>query len=125
MSKILNINDILEAVIDAKLPSCDLRRRQLEWLTQSIANDLAAAFNIEAGPASWRGNDFGGLCADFVPKFLGQPCPKVIEDGDPEGDWGDSEVGIPGEPLCKNRKRRRPFRVWFRSLFLSKEVRQS
>lgn len=126
MSKLLNVDDMLEAARDAKLPTYNLRRRQIEAVAQFLGDDLAEFLDIAiAGKAEWQSGDFVGLFVSFGPKFKSQPCPSVIDENDPEGEWEDDHEGLPGAPLCLNRKKRRPFMVWFRELFLSKEVRQS
>jgi len=126
VSKILNIDQMLNAAEDAGLPSFQLRTRQAEMVAESLGRDLAEFLDIKAGRAEWA---FGILAVDFDPKYRSQECPLVIHKGDPGGDWDAPHEDIPGEPLVlrrpKNKKRRRPFMVWLKSHFLSKEVKEA
>lgn len=86
--KLLNINDMLEAARDSKMPNFDGHKMALEGAADCLANQLAAHLKInKRRSATWREKAFGGLLAAFAPKRQRQKCPKVIEEGDPEGDW--------------------------------------
>lgn len=87
MAKILSIDDMLEAAQQCDLPQYADHVRLLETAATNLANALAAHLHITAGPATWEGKGFAGLCASFHPKRKKQKCPPVIDDADPGGDW--------------------------------------
>ena len=60
---------------------------ELEAAATNLARDLASYLLIDFSPAEWEGKAFAGLCASFSPRRKGQKCPKVIDEGDPDGDW--------------------------------------
>lgn len=87
MSKILDTNDLLEAA--AVLPDAlrELHARNIEAAVGLLASALAEHLNVRLREVSDQGSGFGGLCATFEPSSTGQPCPEVLHDGDPGGDW--------------------------------------
>jgi hypothetical protein len=56
-----------------------------------MADTIAAALGVTAGPATFEGTAFAGTCAPFRPAFPGQPCPSPLSDYDPE-EWGDEPL---------------------------------
>lgn len=84
MSKILNIDDMLD------IGSQNLEMTELveavEAAATALAKGIAKRLDIEHGEATYE-SGFGGLCANFKPKYEGQECPTIIDEGDPEGDW--------------------------------------
>ena len=88
MSKILSIDDLLEAACESHMPDLPSYVAEMEDTATKLAQALAAHLGIRlAYPANWEGKEYGGVCASFGPAFAGQPCPKVIDNGDPGGDW--------------------------------------
>ena len=87
MSKILNIDDMLEAARELQIPDYDARVEQAEAAAGAIGASIATALGIHFEPATWEGKAFGGLCMTFRPAIEGQACPEVIDQGDPSGDW--------------------------------------
>jgi len=87
MSKILNIDDMLEAAQKSNMPNYDSHVRNLEFVATRLARALAKHLKITCNTADWQGKEFGGIAAPFKPSFKGQKCPKVIHEGDPGGDW--------------------------------------
>jgi hypothetical protein len=85
--KILDTNDLLEAMYDCGFPDYNEAVDELETVMQKWAERLATHLNIQTGETTWEGKDFGGLCCSFKPAFAGQECPAVIDEGDPGGDW--------------------------------------
>ena len=84
--KILSIDNMLEAAQDSNLPDLDAATQEIETAATNLAERLAKHLDINAGAADYE-RGFGGCCATFSAKTPDQPCPKVIEDGDPGGDW--------------------------------------
>lgn len=84
--KILDVNDMLMAAHETKMPSAGFLQRSLEEVATRLAAELAEHLGIESGPAVYECM-FGGLCATFSPKTEGQECPVMIDQGDPAGDW--------------------------------------
>ena len=86
--KILNIDNMLEAAQDSKMPKYDELALAAEDLACRLSGALAAHLKIKVhDQGSWMGEALGGLCASFGPMRKGQKCPAVIEAGDPGGDW--------------------------------------
>jgi hypothetical protein len=89
--KILNIDDMLEAAHDSKMPDFKTHQMAIEGAATSLAYALARHLKIRVGSqAEWEGKHFGGTCAGFKRSDAGPedfPCPAVIHEGDPDGDW--------------------------------------
>jgi hypothetical protein len=86
--KLLIIDNMLEAARDSKMPNFEGHKMALEGAADCLANQLATHLKInKRRSAAWRDKAFGGLLAAFGPIQQGQKCPKVIDAGDPEGDW--------------------------------------
>ena len=92
MSKILSIDDMLEAAVKSEMPGTSHYVRDIEQAATRLAYALADHLSIELEcEANWEAKDLGGTCASFGPEHKGQPCPEVIHEGDEGGDWGDDE----------------------------------
>lgn len=87
MAKILNTDDVMEAVTVDNIPGCDELMQTVEEALDLLADKVAAHYGIVKGETTWEGKAFGGLCTSFYAKTEGQPCPEQIEEGDPGGDW--------------------------------------
>lgn len=87
MAKILNTDDVLEAVTKDNIPETEILVQTMVEALDMLAAKVAAHYGIEKGETTWEGKAFGGLCASFYPKTADQPCPEMIDDGDPGGDW--------------------------------------
>lgn len=87
MSKILDVNNLLEA--GKCLPDRDLAlfTARFEGLTKDFAEAIAKRLEIKCTDVSYQGSAFGGLCATFGPAHEGQPCPDAIEGLDSGGEW--------------------------------------
>jgi len=86
--KLLSIDDMLEAAKDSKMPNFEGHKMALEGAADCLANQLATHLKInKRRSARWSEKAFGGLLAAFAPKRQGLKCPKVIDAGDPSGDW--------------------------------------
>lgn len=87
MSKWLDLNNILDAATDSKLPNLDEHLGNLHQVIDSLAADLADHLGVKVKyPAAYE-RDAGGLCVAFGPATPGQECPEVIHEGDVSGDW--------------------------------------
>jgi len=87
MSKILNIDDMLEVAHELELPNYDALVAQAEAAAGEIGAAIATALGINFEPASWEGKPFGGLCMTFRPAIQGQECPELIDQSDSSGEW--------------------------------------
>ncbi|SHG88871.1 hypothetical protein [Bradyrhizobium erythrophlei] len=85
--KVLDINNMLDAATNSKLPGRQRYVDQFEVLANELARALADHLKIALGPDADYQPGFGGLCANFKPKRKGQKCPKVIDEGDEGGEW--------------------------------------
>ena len=92
--KILDTNNLLDAVEDLQAgkddPQLDDLAQAVEDAVDALAAGLADRLGIEKGKTTYE-REFGGLCASFKPRYREQPCPPCIEQGDPGGDWDESE----------------------------------
>ena len=87
MSKVLTMEQILEAALAAKMPGAQMYVEIIENMTSLAAKALAGHLSIQASDAVWEGPTFGGCAASFGPLTEGDECPFVITHGDPTGDW--------------------------------------
>lgn len=87
MSKILNLDDMIEIARDLDLPSYDALVGQAEEAAGAVAAAIASALGVNFEPATWEGAAFGGLCSTFRPAVEGQECPDAIQQGDSSGEW--------------------------------------
>lgn len=86
MTKILDVNNICDALRNANVPGADVLIANLTAAADTAAWALATHLNIDHDDASYEAG-FGGLCVNFRPKVEGDACPEVIDDGDPDGEW--------------------------------------
>lgn len=84
--KILDVNNMLDAAHDSGMPAVNAHTESVEAAASLLAAQLAQHLGIAFETARYE-KGFGGLCACFGPAKEGQPCPEVIHDGDPGGDW--------------------------------------
>ena len=89
MSKVLNIDDMLEVALDTNLPGSAVMVRRFEKLATGLQKRIAKHLKVTANPlgATWEGKAFAGLCASFTPAAPDQTCPEVLDEADPGGDW--------------------------------------
>jgi hypothetical protein len=88
MTKILNVNDLCDAIRGSTLDEAkqlDLIDA-LETSVASAAKVLADHYGLISDRAEYQPG-FGGLCVNFRPAQEGQECPSVIDEGDEGGDW--------------------------------------
>lgn len=85
--KILSIDDMLEAASECELPSYTQHVAAIEEAATLLALALADHLKIGAAAATWEGKALSGTCAPFYPLKESDPCPEVIDEGDPGGDW--------------------------------------
>ena len=86
MTKILNVNNICDAITQSQMPGATKHIRALEKAATAAAKALADHYGIVSGEGDYQGG-FGGLCVNFKPAHEGQECPDVIEEGDEGGEW--------------------------------------
>ncbi len=88
MTKILDVNDLCDAISQSTLPD-GTRRALIDTLEASVAlaaGVLAQHYGIVSDHAEYEAG-CGGLCVNFRPAFEGQDCPDVIDASDEGGDW--------------------------------------
>jgi hypothetical protein len=88
MTKILNVNDLCDAISSSMLDEATQRALigALEAAASRAAKVLADHYGIISEHAEYEGG-FGGLCVNFRPAYEGQACPDVIDAGDEGGEW--------------------------------------
>jgi hypothetical protein len=87
MSKILSVDNMLEAATEAEMPGAEDYVAKFEKLATELAEALAKHHGIRMShPASFEPG-FGGLCANFSAAHEGQVCPPSIDDKDEGGDF--------------------------------------
>ena len=88
MTKILDVNDLCDAISDSTLDEGTQLALfgVLEAAVSHAAAVLADHYGIRANHAEYE-RGFGGLCVNFRPAHDGQECPDVIDAGDVGGDW--------------------------------------
>lgn len=88
MTKILNVNDLCDAICGATLDDATQRALigAVEASVSRAAKVLADHYGILSEHAEYEAG-FGGLCVNFRPAHDGQGCPDVIDAGDEGGDW--------------------------------------
>ncbi|PDT64275.1 hypothetical protein CO683_39150 [Bradyrhizobium ottawaense] len=88
MTKILNVNDLCDAIAASTLDDVTQRALidALETSVAHVAKVLAGHYGTISEHAEYEGG-FGGLCVNFRPACEGQECPDVIDEGDEGGDW--------------------------------------
>jgi hypothetical protein len=88
MTKLLNLDEMLDCAKEIGLPQADAWAGELETIGSTMAAAIADKLGVVAGDATAEGVAFAGTCAPFNPAFEGQPCPDALDQFDPEGDWG-------------------------------------
>jgi hypothetical protein len=86
MSKILDVNELLDLAQDIELPHFDKHLYRLEEEVRMLTAAIADHLEISHTGANWE-RDFGGLCGVFKPRQIGQPIPKAMKEYDTGGDW--------------------------------------
>ncbi|MBR1165029.1 hypothetical protein [Bradyrhizobium elkanii] len=88
MTKILNVNDLCDAITGSTLDEHTQRALigSLEAAVARTASVLAEHYGISSAHAEYEAG-CGGLCVNFYPAYDGQACPDVIDAGDEGGDW--------------------------------------
>ncbi len=88
MTKILDVNDLCDAIVGSTLDASRQRALidDLESAVARVAKVLADHYGILSDHAEYE-QDCGGLCVNFRPADDGQECPGVIDEGDEGGDW--------------------------------------
>ena len=92
MTKILTLDEMLEALREIKHPRINEFTAAIQSLGQDISDELAAFYGIEAGECRSDSLDVGGTCACFYAKSEDQKWPQAFEDYDSEGDWEPRSV---------------------------------
>ncbi|WP_262267102.1 MULTISPECIES: hypothetical protein [Microvirga] len=87
MTKLLNLDEMLDCAKEIGLPQADIWAGELETIGSTMAAAIADKLGVIAGDASAEGVAFAGTCAPFNPAFEGQPCPDALDQFDPDGDW--------------------------------------
>ncbi|GLR90899.1 hypothetical protein [Bradyrhizobium iriomotense] len=88
MTKILNVNDLCDAISGSTLDDAT-QGILIVTLATSVAiaaKVLADHYGVISEHAEYE-SGFGGLCVNFRPAYDGQECPDVIDEGDEGGDW--------------------------------------
>lgn len=99
MTKLLNLDEMLDCAKEIGLPDADMWAGQLEAIGSTMAAGIADKLGVIAGDATAEGVAFAGTCAPFNPAFEGQPCPDDLDRFDPEGDWEVADETNPTEKL--------------------------
>jgi len=96
--KTLDVNNMLDAACDSGMPNISVHISHLESAVHLFAVALADHLKIKVHPDYTKYEQgYGGLCACFYAASTDQPCPALIHEGDPGGDWED-EDGEPAGP---------------------------
>jgi hypothetical protein len=88
MTKQLTLDEMIECLSSMNHPTASTCKAVVEAIGTIMADSIAAALGVTAGPATFEGTAFAGTCAPFRPAFPGQPCPSPLSDDDPE-EWDD------------------------------------
>jgi hypothetical protein len=90
MAKQLTLDEMIESLTLMNHPAAGACQAVIEAIGTLMADTIAAALGVTAGPATFEGTAFAGTCAPFRPTYPGQPCPSPLSDYDPE-EW-DNDV---------------------------------
>lgn len=82
MTKQLTLDEMLETLHALKHPTASDCQIALEAIGSAMARMIAHETRVDAGPATFQGTAFAGICASFRPSFPGQPCPPTLADYD-------------------------------------------
>jgi hypothetical protein len=87
MSKVLKLDEMLEAARVSKMPQAERFVTKAEAVADELAVALANHLGVTTIGATFEGMAFAGLCANFNPIKTGDKCPDVLDEQDPDGDW--------------------------------------
>lgn len=94
MTKLLNLDELLECAERLKLPQAAQWKAYLERLGSTMAAHIAGNLGVASGDAHSEGPAFAGTCAAFFPAVKGQPCPSPLDEYDStEWESDDDENG--------------------------------
>lgn len=82
MSKLLNLDEMLECAERLNLPQSAKWKADLEQLGTTMAAAIADKLGVKAGDAHSEGPAFAGTCAGFFPATKGQECPSPLDEYD-------------------------------------------
>ncbi len=94
MSRLLNLDEMQDALLRLEHPAAEEFARQPEALGDAMAFAICEATGVECRPVACEGPDMAGTCVAFSPRHAGDPCPAPIAEHDPGGDW-DVYIPIP------------------------------
>lgn len=86
MPKILTIDEMLEAMFNADIPTAPHFMKEAEELATRIGESMAGHLKIESDEGSCQ-IGFGGTCVNFYPSYPNQPIPECMEYLDEGGEW--------------------------------------
>lgn len=87
MSKILTMQEILDAAQESNMPSASIFNELYENLTTLTARALAQHLSIATSDAASEGPHLGGVSVAFCPILETDGCPSVIDQADSTGEW--------------------------------------
>lgn len=87
MSKILDVNNMLDAASDSKMPDLESHINALEYAATNLAHALAKHLRVRLKEDATYQQGFAGLCASFGPAKKNQKCPPVLDEHDEGGEW--------------------------------------
>ncbi|HUZ91548.1 MAG TPA: hypothetical protein VMU78_06580, partial [Methylocella sp.] len=97
MAKQLTLDEMLDCLVSINHPTARTCQAIVEAIGTVMAETIAAALGVSAGPATFEGAAFAGTCAPFRPAFPGQPCPTLLAHYDPD-EWPNNDPSAaPGE----------------------------
>jgi hypothetical protein len=88
MSKLLNIDEMLDCAREAKMPGAEEFIKQVEAMATNLGQQLASHLGVKSGDAHFEGVAFAGTCVGFYQKTEGQKCPEPLTNYD-ETEWGE------------------------------------
>lgn len=83
----LNLDEMLEACLEADPGAGRRIQARLEAIGSEMAQLLAAKLDIECGIATFQGTGLAGTCAPFYQKYPAQPCPGILARLDDPEEW--------------------------------------
>jgi hypothetical protein len=96
MTKLLNIDEMLDVLSIMQHPAFSTMKSAVGRIADEIGETIAESLGVECGSASYEGSAFAGTCVAFFAKAPGQPCPEVLRDFD-ESEWCCSEYDLDPE----------------------------
>ena len=97
MTKQLTLDEMLDCLITINHPTARISQAIIEATGTIMADTIATALGITAGPATFEGTAFAGTCAPFAPAFPDQPCPAPLSLYDPK-EWATDDPTPTPEP---------------------------